>query len=147
MFHANRAHRHQAADSPITGGTSPWTARAGPPERPPTNSSGNHRVITPRRAVAGGIAFRTGLLLLTLVILALLGGPLVAPPPAPSQTTGAPKAKPSSSSATIGPLELAVQPTQTTQPVQTRDEPPLTSARRLHELVLRRGNTKAGEIA
>jgi hypothetical protein len=103
MFHANRARRHQGADHPIRGGASPQAAR--------------------------GSGFRSGLLVLTVAVLALLGGLQVGPAAATTQIEPAPQTAPSpqtepSPSATTGPAERVVEPAQPTQPTQTADQRP-----------------------
>jgi hypothetical protein len=93
MFHANRARK--GAANPISGGTSPQGA--------------------------SGSGFRSGLLVFTLAVLALLGGSHVGTAAAAIQAAGTPQPEPSTS-ATTGPAQRVVEPTQTTQP----NQPPIT---------------------
>jgi len=93
MLHANRAPK--GAANPISGGTSPQAAR--------------------------GSGFRSGLLVFTVAVLALLGGVQVGTAAATTQAAAVPQTEPSTS-ATTGPAERVVEPTQPTQPTQTADE-------------------------
>lgn len=95
MFHANRARK--GAANPISGGTSPQAAR--------------------------GSGFRSGLLVFTVAVLALVGGVQVATAASTTQAGAAPQTEPSTS-ATTGPAERVVDPTQPTQPTQTPDQRP-----------------------
>ena len=118
MFHANRA-RHGAAN-PTSGGTSP----------PAVRSSG----------------VRSGLLVFTVAVLALLGGGQVGTAAATTQTAAAPQTEPSTS-ATTGPAGRVVEPTQPTQstqvPDQRTDQAPLRQARPPVELRLDPSNARA----
>ena len=95
MFHANRARK--GAANPISGGTSPQAAR--------------------------GSGFRSGLLVFTVAVLALLGGVQVGTAAATTQAAAAPQSEPSTS-ATTGPAERVVEPTHPTQHTQTPDQRP-----------------------
>jgi hypothetical protein len=95
MFHANRARK--GAANPISGGTSPQAAR--------------------------GSGFRSGLLVFAVAVLALLGGVQVGTAAATTQAAAAPQSEPSTS-ATTGPAERVVEPTQPTQHTQTPDQRP-----------------------
>jgi Bacterial Ig domain len=95
MLHTNRARK--GAANPISGGTSPQAAR--------------------------GSGSRSGLLVFTVAVLALLGGVQVGTAAATTQATAAPQTEPSTS-ATTGPAERVVEPTQPTQPTQTPDQRP-----------------------
>ncbi len=80
-----------------------------------------------RRATARDIGVRPGLVLLAFAVLAVLGGALVGTASATSQDVAALQAEPSPS-LTTGLPERAVQPTQTTQPNLTPNQPSQSSA-------------------
>jgi hypothetical protein len=111
MFHANRARK--GAANPISGGTWPQAAR--------------------------GSGFRSGLLVFTVAVLALLGGAQAGTAAATTQAAAAPQTEPSTSAPT-GPAERVVEPTQPTQPSTTpdqrADQAPLRQARPPVELRL-----------
>ena len=95
------------------------------------------------RTLAGELLFRSGLLVLALAVVAVLGGILVGPAAATSQDMGARQAHLPPFPATGSP-EPPAQTTQTAQADPTRDQPPLTLARKLAELRLEPGNAKGG---
>jgi Bacterial Ig domain len=127
MFHANRARQHQGADHRIHGGAAAHAAPDRPAKDRSRGSSHDQPVTGYRRAVARDIGVRSGLVLLAFAILTVLGGTLVGRASASSHDAAAPQAR-LAPSTTTGLPERVVEPTQTTQPSRTHDQPSQTSA-------------------
>src|SRR6266540_1591703 len=134
MFHAKRERQDQGADNPTNASTAAQSAPGQPTEHLPRNSSPGQPVTVHRRTAGGNIFVRPGLILLALAAVTGLGGVLVATASATPQDMGGRQAE--HASAAVGLPVSPVQTTETTQPYQTRDQPPLIPAQTVVQLVL-----------
>jgi hypothetical protein len=85
MFPANRARHDQAADTPINHSTSAQSARAGPAKHLSRHSPPRQPGTMHHRTLTRELLVRSGLLLLALAVVAVLGGFLVGPAAATAQ--------------------------------------------------------------
>ena len=135
MFPSKRARHNRNPDSLINHGTSAQFVRAEATEHLSGDAPPRQPGTMPQRTLTREFLRRLGSLALVPVVVAVLGGIIVAPAAATSQDLGARHALLPPSPAAGSP-QLPVLPTRATQPGRSGDQPPdIPTGAEVHEVI------------